>query len=205
MVNVHDYMASGSVHHQQSYGNVGPFDSAVEDWTSYEDRLDYLTANGITDNEKKQAIFLTTCGATTYKLIRCLTAPKKPSEVSIAELMKLAASHFHPQPSLAIQHFRFNSRMHQAGKSVAVYLAKLKRSFEHCKFGNTLEDTLRDRIVYGIQDQRTQRRLLAEHELTLKKAFEVAQAIESADTQVQELQHPHTAALHAIGSQSRPF
>ena len=64
---------------------------------------------------------------------------------------------------------------------------------------------LLDRIVCSIQDQRTHRRLLAEPELTLKKGFEVAQAIESADTQVQKLQHPRTAALHAVGPQLRPF
>ena len=75
--------------------------------------------------------------------------------------------------------------MRQARESVAAYLAKLKRQSEHCKFGDTLEDMLWDRIVCGIQDQRTRRRLLAKPELTLKKAFEVAQAIESADTQVQ--------------------
>ena len=56
----------------------------------------------------------------------------------------------------------------------------------------------------GIQDQRTQCRLLAETDLMLKKAFEVAQAIESADTQVQELQHSHKADVHAVGPQFRP-
>ena len=117
--------------------------------------------------------------------------------------MKLAASHFHLQPSLAVQNFLFNSRTRPAGESVVTYLAELKRLSEHCNFGDTLEDMLRDRIVCSIQDQRTQRRLLAEPKLTLKKAFEVAQAIESAGTQVQELKHPHTAALHAVGPQFR--
>ena len=64
---------------------------------------------------------------------------------------------------------------------------------------------LHDRIVCSIQDQQTQRKLLAEPELTLKKAFEVAQAIESAYTQVQELQHPRMKTLHAIGPQFRLF
>ena len=69
-------------------------------------------------------------------------------------------------------------------ESVAAYLAELKTLSEHCSFGDSLDDMLRDRIVCGIQDQRAQRRLLAEPDLTLKRVFEVAQAIESADTQV---------------------
>ena len=40
---------------QQSYGNIGPFDSPAEDWMSYEERFRlYFTANGITDDDKKQ-------------------------------------------------------------------------------------------------------------------------------------------------------
>ena len=45
-------------------------------------------------------------------------------------------------------------------------------------------------------------KLLAETELTLKKSFKVAQAVESADTQVQELQHP-CMACNAVGPQFR--
>ena len=43
---------------QQSFGSIGPFNSAVEDWTSYEEgfRL-FFTANEITDDDKKEAIF----------------------------------------------------------------------------------------------------------------------------------------------------
>ena len=119
-----------------------------------------------------------------------LAVPNKLSKVPIAELMKPAAAHYHPKPSLAVRRFRFNSRMLQAKESVAAYLAELKRLSEHCSFGDTLNDMLRDRIVCGIQDQRKQRKLLVEPDLTLRKAFKVTQAIESADTQVKELQHP---------------
>ena len=56
---------------------------------------------------------------------------------------------------------------------------------------------LRDRLVCGIHDQRTQRRLLAETDLTLHKAFEVAQAIQSAESKVKELQQPGRAVVHA--------
>ena len=160
---------------QHSFGVIGQFDSAVEDWTTYEERFRlFFAANDIKDDEKKRAIFLTSCGPVTYKLFRSLAAPKKPSEISFSELLELAGAHYQPKPSLAVQRFRFNSRTRQAGESVAAYIAELKRLSEHCNFGESLNDMLRDRIVCGIQDQRTQRRLLAETDLTLQKAFELA-------------------------------
>ena len=145
------------------------------------------------------------CGTATYTLFRSLTTPKKLSEVYIAELSKLAAAHYHPKPSLAIQHFCFNSRTSQAGESVAAYLTELKRLSEHCSFCDTFSDMSWDRIVCGIQDQRIQRRLLAEPDLTLQNGFKVAQAIKSADTQVKELQYPYTAEVHSVSPQFRSF
>ena len=91
---------------------MGPFDPSTENWISYEERFRlYLTANEVTSDEKKQAIFLTTCGTSTYNLLRSLAAPKKPPELPFAELVKLAAGHYHPKPSLAIQRFKFFSAL----------------------------------------------------------------------------------------------
>ena len=96
------------------------------------------------------------CGTATYSLFRSLAVPKKPSDIPIADLLKLAAAHYHPKPSLAVQCFRFNFRMRQAGEFVTVYLAELKRLSKYCSYGDSLDDMLRDRIVCGIQDQRRQ-------------------------------------------------
>ena len=47
---------------------------------------------------------------------------------------------------------------------------------------------LRDRLVCGINDGSTQRRLLSEPDLTYKKALDIAQALETAERNVQDLQ-----------------
>ena len=99
----------------------------------------------------------------------------------------------------------FNSHSRQARESVTTYLAELKRLSEHCNFGDTLQYMLRDRLVCGIQDQRTQRRLLAESDLTLQKAFEKALAIETAESNVKELQQPPTAEVHAVNLQHQLY
>lgn len=49
---------------------------------------------------------------------------------------------------------------------------------------------IRDRLVYGINDNQTQRRLLAEPDLPLQKAMEIAITMEAAETDVIELQQP---------------
>ena len=63
---------------------------------------------------------------------------------------------------------------------------------ERCNFGQFLEDALRDRLVCGLRSEAIQRRLLAEEELTLKKAHDVAYSMETATKQASEL-HGHAS------------
>lgn len=50
----------------------------------------------------------------------------------------------------------------------------------HCNYGETLLEMLRDRLVCSVNNEKIQQRLLAELDLTLKKAEEIALAIELA-------------------------
>lgn len=58
---------------------------------------------------------------------------------------------------------------------------------EHCDFRDNLDEALRDRLVCGIVSVPIQKRLLAEKELDLKKAMEIAQVMEAATKQFSEL------------------
>ena len=127
-------------------------------------------------------------GAKTYKLIRSLVAPEDPKDKSYEDLAKLAQEHFMPKPSAIVQRFKFNTRTQQPGEAIAMFLAELRHLTEHCEFGATLEEKLRDRLVCGVHDIRIQRRLLAEPKLTLKRALDLALATEAADKDASEIQ-----------------
>ena len=57
-------------------------------------------------------------------------------------------------------------------------MAELRKLADKCEFGAYLSEALRDRLVCGIQV--TQRRLLAEEELTLDKAYSTVHSMEAA-------------------------
>ena len=65
-----------------------------------------------------------------------------------------------------------------------------------CSFGTFLDESLCDTLVYGIRDQGMQRRLLAEADFTLKKAFDLIQGMEEVDKNAQEMQKDNNFALH---------
>ncbi|XP_061892213.1 uncharacterized protein LOC133642088 [Entelurus aequoreus] len=65
--------------------------------------------------------------------------------------------------------FRFHKRNQEEGESVSQFIAVLKRLSEHCEFGLSLNDTIRDRLVCGLRSEAIQKRLLTEADLTLEK------------------------------------
>lgn len=73
------------------------------------------------------------------------------------------------------------------------HVAVLQDLAQHCNYGDKLKEIMHDRLVCGISDDRLQRRLLAESELTFEKALKVAQAIKTASRDLRDLQlHPET-------------
>ena len=108
-----------------------------------------------------------------------LSAPTKPEKVEYDAIVQLVVKYHNPETSATVQRFKFHSRCRQPGETVCTYTAELRYIAEH-KF-NDLESMLCDRLVCGIQDPGIQRRLLAESTLDFKRAFELAQAMESAD------------------------
>ena len=111
----------------------------------------------------------------------------KPGESDFATMSKAMKDNYAPAPSEIVQRFRFNNRFHRMGESVSTYIAELRALAEFCNFGDTLNLMIRDRLVCGINDENTQRLLLAEKDLTYAKALEIAVSQEAAAQNVPTL------------------
>jgi len=129
---------------------IGMFDYTQEDWLTYTKRLQhFFTANGV--KEDKQAVtLLSMCGVSAYRLIKSLLAPVKPETRIFAQLVELVAKHHNPEPTVIVQRFKFHSRCCQPGETVSTYAAELRCLSEYCKFGDQLQDMLRDRLICGV-------------------------------------------------------
>ena len=110
-----------------AHGTISEFSSAQETWTSYVERLkQYLAANKVEDADQHRAILLSFCGPATYRLIRNLASPKKPTELKFQNIVDLVTKHHDPKPSAIVQRYRFNTRNRQAGESISTYVAELR-------------------------------------------------------------------------------
>ena len=76
---------------------------------------------------------------------------------------------------------------------------KLRKLAEFCQDRSYLHDSLRDRFVCSLKAENIQKRLLSEADLTLDRALEVAQAMQTAEKDETELQSlQNEAAVHKL-------
>lgn len=77
-------------------GKIDSFDSLVEDWATYVERLEqYCLANKINDR-KKVAVLLGLMGAKTYNWLRSLAAPGKPAEKTFNQIVEVLKKSLEP-------------------------------------------------------------------------------------------------------------
>ena len=188
-----------------TYGKIGEFKESEESWTQYLERLEqYFLANEVEDAGKRRAILLSVCGSKTYALARDLLQPAKPVETAFKKIVDTFEKHFSPKSSEIVERYKFHSRNRKEDEGVAEYVAELRKLTEHCNFGESLPEMLRDRLVCGINNKKIQRRLLAERELTLKKAEEIALGEELAAKHVVDIQSETTpSSVNQVDAQDK--
>ena len=115
--------------------------------------------------EKQVPVFLNLFGRETYALLRNLVSLVKPAEKSLDELMGALRGHFERKKLVTAARFQFHQRQQQAGESVSTYLAELRKIAFPCDFGDSLSESLKDRLVCGLSNEAHQKRLLLKQEL----------------------------------------
>ena len=98
---------------------------------------------------------------------------------------------------------RFYKRDPKETEGIKAYAASLKKLAEHCDFGDTLSDALRDRLVCGMRDGAMQKRLLGKADLTFAKAIEVAELEEMAARDAAQLHEGQPKDVHCMSGPPR--
>ena len=130
---------------------------------------------------------MTVIGSKAYGLLRNLLSPAKPVEKEFDAIVQVMQNHLNPRPLIIAERFKFHRRSQGGNESVAQYVAELRKLSERCDFGEYLEQALRDCLVCGLVNEKVQQRLLSESDLSLKKAFEIAQGMEAAQKETYEM------------------
>ena len=112
-----------------------------------------------------------------------------------------------PRKNNPFERYKFNRRVQEAGETYDQYRTALRKLAESCDFETIkAEEILRDRLVFGIRDNKVRERLLRGTKLTLEKTDEVCRASESMLAQMKVVGNnvaPLVPGVSAVNNQRK--
>ena len=120
-------------------------------------------------------------------------------EGKIKPVMTKFKAYCQPRKNVPFEHYRFNRRTQEPGKTYDQYRTALRKLAEGCDFESTTPDEiLRNRLVFGIKDSKVKERLLRESKLTLEKTDEICRAAESMLAQMKVVEDNTEGTVSAV-------
>ena len=114
----------------------------------------------------------------------------------IKPVLQRFASYCEPRKNVPFERYKFNKRVQEAGEQYEQYKTALLKLAETCDFETiTPNDILRDRIIFGICDNKARERLLRETGLTIERTDEMCRAAELMTSQMKTMSDNNTAVL----------
>lgn len=165
---------------------VQEFNEEIEDFESWEERLRfYFIANQI--KEEVQAAYLLSCiGAKSYKVLKNELYPDRTEGKTYQALVYVLKEKYKSVTSIFVKRFNFYNRKQEGNEKIESFIAALKELARDCKFETFLDQALRDRLVCGIVNTDTQKKLFGETEdLTFNRACQIAINDEATEYQRQ--------------------
>lgn len=142
----------------------------------------FLEANDLTglQDRRKKVLFLSNCGSEVIDMAEALSVPTPLHVVLWQTLQESLWAHYVPIPSPMVYKNEFYHQRQEEGETINQYVAALRKSTARCKFSN-LEETIMDRLVFGMRDLQLKKKLFSKPKLIFKIALEEARASEAAD------------------------
>ena len=90
-------------------------------------------------------------------------------------------------------------RVQETGDSFDSFLTALRSFVKTCNFGSMQDRMIRDRVVVGVRDNSTRKKLLAENKLTPNKCTDICRASETTSKQLKEMSQAEEVTASTTG------
>lgn len=122
-----------------------------ENWTLWHERLEmHFTEIGCTSDALKISTLLKTIGSEAYSVVHSLCSPDLPSSKTYAALCDLMKTQYTPPVIVYQERKNFYAACMAPNETVVAWFARIKKLAINCKFGNTLDDVVKDKFIMGL-------------------------------------------------------
>ena len=141
----------------------------IAQWRNYEIATDLTSA----DDKKRVAIFLACAGSDARELFETFDLSDEARQ-QIDAVVGAFREHCIGVTNVAYERYVFNKRNQDSTETFDSFLADIKRLVKSCDYGTLEESIIKDRVVMGVRDDGTRRKLLQIKNLDLQTATQIA-------------------------------
>lgn len=151
---------------------------------------------------RKAAILLNCIGHEAQELY--FNILKNDEKCKLEDLLNIFDEYFKPKQNEVINSFNFNKRNQEDGETFDEFYSSLRKLSENCNFDVQKDRMLRDRIVIGVRDRRSQQKLLEVKDLTLERAVDICRSAELSNEHVKMLSKEEVHAVQSTSQRRSP-
>jgi len=152
-------------------------------WRNYELATDVAKES----QEKRTAILLSCIGSDAYDVFQSMVFRDEADRSNIEAVIKAFDDYCVGEINITYERYTLNKRVQDSNETFDNFVTELRRLVKSCDYGELEESILKDRIVIGIRDDSTRRKLLQIRRLDLAVAIDVCRASETAMRHLREI------------------
>lgn len=163
------------------------------DWKRFRGQwINYAKAVKLASEEAdcQAAVFLACIGPDAYELFETFEFASDEDRSDLTKIMDAFEAHCVGEVNVVYERYVLYQRCQENGESFDTFLSDVRRLIKSCDFGAMEDSAVRDRIVMGIRDDATRRKLLQTRKLDLKGAIDICRASESAAKHLRAMSKP---------------
>ena len=160
-------------------------------WMNYELATDVRGES----KAKRAAILLSCIGADAYDVFQGMVLADD-ARSDIDEVIRAFDTYCIGETNTTYERYLFNRRVQEASEPFDGFVTELRRLIRSCDYGQLEDSILKDRIVIGVRDDATRRKMLQTRKLELNQAIDICRASETATKHLKEM--TSTADVHKV-------
>lgn len=161
------------------FSSIEIFDEKRSLWSDWIVRLEcQLTIQKIKEEEKLAHLY-SLMGPEAFGILRKKILPKKPLEVTFDEVNEVLKKHYEPESLKIFEVCKFQKMMQEDSETIADFVAKLRQQATKCDYEEYQDNAIRNQLVLGVKEKKIQQKLYETDSLTLEKAIQLAEVMET--------------------------
>ena len=176
--------------------------SLAENWRRWRqiwDSFEIISNLRNCDNTYRVATFITCIGTDALDVYNGLPFETEEDKKDMEKILDLMETYCIGELNVIYERYVFNNRNQATDETIDAYTSALRTMASTCQFGVLKEELIRDRIVCGIRENATRKKLMQEsNKLDLRKAIDICRSSESTTAKIKAMTSNKEADVHVV-------